>query len=335
MTRFWRWVRAVPLAILLGIAAGPLCPISQAQQTTSWWDSFTDKLTHPFGPPKPAAPVPGAEDGAISLKTQGKAGPATHVAIAQWYEQQKKTAEAETEYQTALKEMPDFLPALLGYAHLQDQLGKSKEAIELYQHAIRAHPEQAAAHNNLGLCYARQNRLDDTVAAMSRAIQLDGKNPLYRNNIAAVLVDQGRISEALPHLRAAHDDAATYYNLGYLLQKKGQSQVALQYFRLALQADPSMEAARRWVLYLQHTIAQARVATNPIAAGVRVITPPPQEAAEPTPPEEPPRRLPTVARQPAADDSAPGVAYGSSAPPTAPLPPSLSNPALRPLPRAE
>jgi Tfp pilus assembly protein PilF len=329
----------VSLAILLGIAAGPLCPVSQAQQTTSsgnqsWWDSFTDKVTHPFGPPKPAAPTPGPGDDAISLKNQGKAGPGTHVAVAQFYEQQKKMAEAEAEYQTALRAAPEFLPALLGYAHLQDQLGKPKEAIELYQRAIRAHPEQAAAYNNLGLCYARQNRLDDAVAAMNRAIQLDAKNPLYRNNIAAVLVDQGRISEALPHLRAAHDDAATYYNLGYLLNKKGQSQMALQYFRLALQADPSMEAARRWVLYLQHTMAQARVATNPIAAGVRVITPP--QEAEPTPPEEPPRRLPpTTARVSAADDSAPGVAYGSSTPPTAPLPPSLSNPALRPLPRAE
>ena len=187
----------------------------------------------------------------------------------------------------------------------------------------------------MGLCYARQNRLDDAVAAMSRAIQLDGKNPLYRNNIAAVLVDQGRISEALPHLRRHTTTRRPTTTSAICSTEKGQSQVALQYFRLALQADPSMEAARRWVLYLQHTMAQARVATNPIAAGVRVITPPPQEAAEPTPPEEPPRRLPTVARQPAADDSAPGVAYGSSAPPTAPLPPSLSNPALRPLPRAE
>jgi tetratricopeptide (TPR) repeat protein len=347
VAKLWREFWAVPLAILLGMTAGPLCPAIQAQQTgstnQSWWDSFTtgvkdgcDKLVHPFGSPKPATPVSGPEDEAISLKKQGKAGPGTHVAIAQLYEQSKRTVEAEAEYQMALDESRDFLPALLGYAHLQEQLGKSKEALDLYQHAVRAHPEQAAAHNNLGLCCARQNRLDDAVAAMSRAIQLDPKNPLYRNNIAAALVDQGRISEALVHLRAAHDDAAACYNLGYLLNKKGQPQAALQYFQLALASDPSMEAARRWVVYLQRTMAQARIASNPIASGVRVITPPPQEAEPALPEEPPPRRLPpTAGRQSAADDATPGVAYGSSPPPTAPLPPTLNNSSLRPLPRAD
>ena len=350
MARFWRWFRAVPAAILLGIATGPLCPVGQAQQTASssdqsWWDSVSsgfkqgcDKLVHPFGPPKPPTVVPGPEDEAISLKSKGKPGPGTHVAIAQLYEQSNRMAEAEAEYQLALKdkEVHDYLPALLGYAHLQDQLGKSKEAIELYQRAVRVYPQQASVHNNLGLCYARQSRLDEAVAAMNLAIKLDPKNPLYRNNIAAVQVDQGRISEALVNLRAAHADASAYYNVGYLLNKKGQPQAAIQYFRLAVQADPSMEAARRWVVYLQRSMAQARLSPNPIGAGVRVITPPLEEAAQTPPEEPPPRRLPpTAAGSATAEDSTPGVAYGSSMPPTAPLPPSLSGPALRPLPRAE
>jgi tetratricopeptide (TPR) repeat protein len=331
----------VPLAILsLGMAAGLLCSAAQAQQTASssnqsWWDSMCDKIVHPFGPPKPSAHVPGPEDDAVSLKAKGKAGPALHVAIAQLHEQSNKMAEAELEYQLALKEKPDFLPALLAYAHLQDQLGKPKEAIELYQRAVQAYPQQASVHNNLGLCYARQNRLDDALAALGRAVQLDAKNPLYRNNIAAVLVDQGRVNEAFAHLRAAHGDAAAYYNLGYLLNKKGQPQAALQHFRLALQADPSMDAARRWVLHLQQAQAQARLASNPIAAGVRVITPPLQRNELARPEESTPQRLPPALPHASDDAVLPGVAYGASAPATAPLPPSLTSPSLRPLPRVE
>ena len=77
MTRFWRAFGTVPLVILsLGIAAGPSCSICQAQQATSsgnqsWWDSVSsgfkegcDKLVHPFGPSKPATPVPKPEDDA-------------------------------------------------------------------------------------------------------------------------------------------------------------------------------------------------------------------------------------------------------------------------------
>jgi tetratricopeptide (TPR) repeat protein len=271
------------------------------------------------------------------LKAKGKAGPELHVAVARLYEQSNKMAEAEQAYLLALKEKSDFLPALMGYAHLQDQLGKSKEAIELYQRAVQAYPQQALVHNNLGLCYARQNRLDEAIAAIGRAIQLDAKNPLYRNNMAAVLVDQGRMREAFEHLQAVHGDAGAYYNLGYLLNKKGQPQAALQNFKLALQADPSMDAARHWVLYLQKTMAQARLAPNPIAAGVRVVTPSPEDVLTP-PPESTPRRLPPAAVSNASatnDPPAPGVAYGGSATPTAPLPPSLSSPSLQPLPRVE
>ena len=93
------------------------------------------------------------------------------------------------------------------------------------------------------MCYARQNRLDDAVAELGRAIRLDAKNPLYRNNIAAVLVDQGRMTDALLHLRAVHGDAAAYYNLGYLLNKKGQLQAALVNFKLAL-ASRSVDGGR-------------------------------------------------------------------------------------------
>ena len=41
------------------------------------------------------------------------------------------------------------------------------EAVRLYQQAAKAYPRQAAVHNNLGLCYASQKRLDDAVASLN------------------------------------------------------------------------------------------------------------------------------------------------------------------------
>jgi tetratricopeptide (TPR) repeat protein len=344
----------VPLAILaLGMAVGPLCAVGQAQQTTSsssgnqsWWDSTCsgvkqgfDNLCHPFTPAKPSIPAPKPEDDAVSLRSKGKAGAELYVAVAQLYEQSNRMAEAEQQYLLALKEKPDDLAAILGYAHLQEQVGKPNEAILLYQRAVKAYPRQASVHNNLGLCYARQNRLGEAVAAIGRAIQFDPKNLLYRNNIATLLVDEGRVDEAFAHLREVHGNAAAHYNMGYLLNKKGQAQPAMQHFMLALQADPSMEAARRWVQYLQRTTAQARLASNPIATGVRVTSQPtmPQEDELARPVEPTPRRLPpTMLRPPPSDNSElPGISYGSSAPPTAPLPPTLLNPSLRPLPKVD
>ena len=68
------------------------------------------------------------------------------------------------------KDKPDYLPALLGYAELKEQLGQPDEALRLYQRAAKAYPREAAVYNNMGLYYAKLGRADDAVAAMTRAV---------------------------------------------------------------------------------------------------------------------------------------------------------------------
>jgi tetratricopeptide (TPR) repeat protein len=172
---------------------------------------------------------------------------------------------------------------------------------------------------------------------VSRAVQLDPKNPLYRNNIATVLVDKGEVREAFGHLREVHSDAAAYYNIGYLLNKKGQPQAAMQSFALAVKADPSMDAARRWLEYLQRTTAQARLSQLPMSTGVRVTSPPatPQVDALSQREEPTPQRLPptTLSKPTSEGPTLPGISYDWSAAPAAPMPPPSTNSAVRPLPR--
>ena len=81
-------------------------------------------------------------------------------------------------------------------------------------------------------------------------MQLDPRNPLYRNNLATVLVDQNRLPEAFANLREVHGDAAAYYNMGYLLNKKGQTEAAEHNFTQALLIDPNMVPAQKWLMYL-------------------------------------------------------------------------------------
>jgi len=331
------------VAVALPLNNAAVAAESASSGNKSWTESISsgfkkgvDKVGNTLNP-KPSTPAPGREDDAVSLKNTAKPGAELYVALARVYEQGGKTAEAEQQYQLALKEKPTELTALLGYAQLEEYVGKPNEAIQLYQCAVKAHPQQASVHNNLGLCYARQNRPDEAVAAMNRAIQLAPKNALYRNNIATVLVDQGKLREALGHLREVHNDAAAYYNMGYLLNKKGQTQAALQHFELALKADPSMESAKRWVGYLQKTTAQARLSQQPTGIGLRTANQPvaSKEERQMLPDEPMPRRLPpTVLRQPSLDGpSLPGISYDRSAAPAAPMPPPPTNSALRPLPR--
>ena len=257
------WTTSFALLVLGTAGVGGPCSTALAQQqtTTTTGSSWTDSIKQQFaklGGSKPkSSAVTMSDDDPVSLTNKNKPGPRTYVAVARLYAEMNKPADAEQQYQMALKEQPDYLPALLGYAQLKEQMGQADEAVRLYQQAAKAYPRQAAVHNNLGLCYASQKRLDDAVASLNVAVQLAPKNPLYRNNLATVLVDQGRLPEAFEQLKSVNSEAVAYYNLGYLLNRRGQTQAAMQHFTLALQADPSMARAQLWLGYLQKTTGQA------------------------------------------------------------------------------
>jgi len=288
LARYWAKLWVVPLSLFglgLGGAMGPLNTAVLAQQSsnsesTSWPASISSGFKKGFDKlgqvimPKSSTAVPWQDDDAISLKNNGKPGPGVNVAWARLSEQKGELDEAEKQYQLALKLKSDYLPALLGYAQLEEQLGHPQEAMKLYQQAAKMHPRQASVHNNAGLCYARQGQLDQAVAAINRAIELEPKNPLYRNNMAMVLVDKGMTREAFAQLREVHNEAEANYNLGFLLNKKGQTQAAFQHFMLALQSDPSMDAAKHWIDYLQKSNPQLRLSGQPASNGVKVVRQP-------------------------------------------------------------
>jgi Tfp pilus assembly protein PilF len=262
-------------------------------------------------------------DDPISLTTKAKPGIELHVAVARLYVESGKLTEAAKHYQEALRREPNNLPALLGYAHLKDLADEPAEARKLYLRAVKAHPKEAAAHNNLAMFYAGRGMLNEASAALARAIQLQPRNAKYRNNMAQLLVTMGRTTEAFAQLSAVHRPAVAHYNLGYLLEQQGQLQAAAGQFATALQADPSLAAARRGVERLQVLSARPRPAGNPAESGARVSSRParpPDNAPVPGPPDagQPP---PTGQVPPELD---PGRGTMESQPPeAAPLPPNL------------
>ncbi|MCE5267683.1 MAG: tetratricopeptide repeat protein [Planctomycetaceae bacterium] len=349
--RLWKGRLAL---LALGAAVALAAPTPAiAQQTSpssgqSWTGSISsgfkngvDKLGNMVSP-KPAPKTADPKEDPVSLQNNGKPGPELNVAVARLFLERGRPAEAEEQYKLALTTKPDYLPALLGYAQLQDQVDRPGDALKLYQRAASVYPLQASVHNNMGLFFARRGQPGEAIAAMTRATRLDPKNQRYRNNLAMVLVEQDRPREALVQLREVYPEAVAYYNLGYLLNKKGQTQAALQHFVLALRADPSMVPAEHWVEYLHRTTAQARLPQHPMANGVRIADDPYQRSrpaqygqrdrgspAVGLPPgaQELPRRLPPPGPSDATSDgpSLPGISYDRSTPPEAPMPPPRSS----------
>jgi len=207
---------------------------------------------------------------AVSLKSPAKPGPQLYSAIAGLYEESGKHAEAEQYYQMALKEKADDLSSLLGYARLQENQGRFNEAVSLYQRAVQTHPKESICYNNLGLCYAKRGKLKEATDAMGQAAQLDPRNQLYRNNLATVLVDQNRLTDAFANLREVHGDAVAYYNMGYLLNKKGQTEAAEHHFAQSLRIDPTMAPAQRWLNYMHNKARESGTTGQPSDGSLRV-----------------------------------------------------------------
>ena len=169
------------------------------------------------------------------------------MAVAHLYTETGKFAEAEDQYRQAAKIAPDDIRILLGYAMLKDQMNQPDEAIKLYQQAEEKHPKEPSVYNNLAVHFIRYGMVREAIEAARHAVDLRPHEPRYRNNLAALLVEAGQPQEAFRQLRSVYDEPVAHYNLGFLLNKRGQKPAALQEFSTALQMSPGMGIARQWI----------------------------------------------------------------------------------------
>jgi len=165
--------------------------------------------------------------------------------------------QATSHLDKALAQDPQNLKALLAYGHLLDRQGRLPEARSKYEQAVRSHPGSSQAFNDLGLCLARLGRLNEALQSLGRAVELQPNRALHRNNIATVLAEMGRTDEALSHLKVVHKLPVAHYNLGTLLQRRGQTQQAASQFAQAAALDPSFTAARQLADQLGGPVAKS------------------------------------------------------------------------------
>lgn len=185
------------------------------------------------------------ENDPTSMYTKTKTvSPELYEGMAAAAERQGKYVEAIKQYQAGLKAHPDNIALYMGMARAYDRAGNSEYAIQTYQRVIKVDPKFAKVHNDMALCLARNKDLPAAVQSMDKAIALDPKSELYRNNMATMLVDMGQHEAALGQMQAVQPQAVAHFNVGYLLQSRGQAALAAKYLNKALEYDPSLTRAQ-------------------------------------------------------------------------------------------
>jgi len=87
---------------------------------------------------------------------------------------------------------------------------------------LKATPDDAGVHNNLGTLLAEQGRLEEAAAQYVEVIRLVPNNPETHYNLASVLLRTGRRQEALAHLTQALQLKPDYSQAKELLDKIDQ-----------------------------------------------------------------------------------------------------------------
>ncbi len=129
------------------------------------------------------------------------------------------------------------------------EAGDATGALDLLEKLVAAHPEHAAAHNDLGVLHYRAGDMDRAAQHYARAAALAPAEPLYRKNLADFLsVARGKVQEALEIyvdlLAADPYDVEALLACGRICQAMEQPRDARHFFERALEAEPWNADAR-------------------------------------------------------------------------------------------
>ena len=111
--------------------------------------------------------------------------------------------EAQTQFEHAIQQSPDFTQARFNLARVLMQKGHVAEAAVQLQHTIHIDPDHVSALNMLGVALGRHQKFAEAVSYLERAVRLEPNDAEVRSNLGAAYAGQGRLGEAIGQFEAA------------------------------------------------------------------------------------------------------------------------------------
>jgi Tfp pilus assembly protein PilF len=151
----------------------------------------------------------------------------------------------------AVREDPKLWRAwnALGYYH--DSQHDWAAAAESYGRALEGNPESALVFNNRGFSMLMQERLDEAIADLDRALKIDPDFEVAQENMRLALAWSGRYVHAMSGA-SKRDMARVLNNIGFVAIMRGDYDNAEAYLLRAMEIDPSYnDVASRNLAYLK------------------------------------------------------------------------------------
>ena len=151
-------------------------------------------------------------------------------------------AAAEDLYRQILQTEPEHADSLHLLGVIAHQRGDHKKAVELINRAINLNGKDPAYRSNLAISLRALNRLDEATERLQQAVAIDPDYAVAHKNLGVTLNQLGRSREAAKHLRRAlelaPDDADAYKSLGLAMLNQGQLHEAAESLAKAASLKP-------------------------------------------------------------------------------------------------
>jgi tetratricopeptide (TPR) repeat protein len=129
-----------------------------------------------------------------------------------------------------------------------ERTGDYAGAVRSYQRGLAVQPENVELLNSLGFALFQQGKSEEAIAALEKAVAADPQHKKAHNNLALAAIDMGEFELAEAHYReslAIEPQAAIYNDLGFVLERQGLTEAAIDQYRKALALDAASASAHQ------------------------------------------------------------------------------------------
>jgi len=141
------------------------------------------------------------------------------------------------QYEAAKAAAPDDPDTICGMADALAGMGRYEKAERELRRGLRLHPDHAGMHELLGLQYFRRGLYQQAESELRRALDLDPSLAAAYHHRGEALNQLGRVDEALDMLKRAvqldPDNSKAYYMMGILYDRKHLRREAEAMYRKA------------------------------------------------------------------------------------------------------
>ncbi len=173
----------------------------------------------------------------------GKNNPDQVLATARGFEHKKEWMAARAQYETYLKKNPRSVVACHRLGIVCTNLGDSVAATRYFTQAKQLDPYNSQVLNDFGYALYKRGQYEAAEKVLSAALQNDANNKRTLNNLALAVGHQGRFKESYTLFRNVMSEAEAHANVAYIHTQRGEGEMALKEYDLALTADPTLETA--------------------------------------------------------------------------------------------